>query len=176
MKESDVTAVTPRYQRVLVPLDGSRLGESIIPFIRDIAGPLDMELVLVHVVSPVVTQMNDATSQIIIDDMAARTTEAREYLATIAPDLMGRGIHVQTRVRRGDPVTEILAAAREVSADLIAMSTHGRSGFTRLLFGSVAEAVLRQGEYPVFLMRVTAGAHTEAGGEVPKAVSSGALT
>ena len=116
-----MTAVTPRYQRVLVPLDGSRLGESIIPFIRDIAGPLDMDIVLVRVVSPLVTQMNDATSQIIIDDMAARTTEAREYLAAIAPDLMGHGIHVQTRVRRGDPVTEILAAAREVSADLIAM-------------------------------------------------------
>ena len=156
----------------------TQLGHSL--FIRDIAGPLDMDIVLLRVVSPVVTQMNDATSQIIIDDMAARTTEAREYLATIAPDLMGRGIHVQTRVRDGDPVTEILAAAREVSADLIAMSTHGRSGFTRLLFGSVAEAVLRQGEYPVFVMRVTAGAHrvtagahTEAGREVLKAVSSG---
>ena len=176
MKESDVNAVTRRYRRVVVPLDGSRLGESIIPFIRDIAGPLDMDIVLLRVVSPVVTQMNDATSQIIIDDMAARTTEAREYLATIAPDLMGRGIHVQTRVRGGDPVPEILAAAREVSANLIAMSTHGRSGFTRLLFGSVAEAVLRQGEYPVFLMRATAGAHTEAGGEVLKSVSSGSLT
>jgi nucleotide-binding universal stress UspA family protein len=72
-------------------------------------------------------------------------------------------------------LTEILAAAPEVSADLIAMSTHGRSGFTRLLFGSGAEAVLRQSEYPVFLMRVTAGAHTEPGGEVLKATSSGSL-
>ena len=88
MKERDVNAVTRPYRRVLVPLDGSRLAESIIPFIRDIAGPLDMDIVLLRVVSPIVTQMNDATPQIIIDDMAARTIEAREYLATIAPDLM----------------------------------------------------------------------------------------
>jgi nucleotide-binding universal stress UspA family protein len=58
-------------------------------------------------------------------------------------------------VRRGEPAGEILAAAREAKADLIAMTTHGRSGFGRLLFGSVAEAVLRQSEVPVFLMRQT---------------------
>ena len=63
-------------------------------------------------------------------------------------------------------MTEILAAAREVSADLIAMTTHGRTGFSRLLCGSVAEAVLRQGEFPVFLMRqIAADAHVEAARE-----------
>jgi nucleotide-binding universal stress UspA family protein len=62
---------------------------------------------------------------------------------------------VRTEVRRGEPVEEIVRGAREVGADLIAMTTHGRSGFGRLLFGSVAEAVLREAELPVFLMRMT---------------------
>ena len=59
-------------------------------------------------------------------------------------------------VRRGEPAAEIAAAARDAGADLIAMTTHGRSGLGRLLFGSVAESVLRRAEIPVFLMRLTA--------------------
>ena len=73
----------------------------------------------------------------------------------MAADLRGRGVRVTTDARHGDPVTELVAAARETGADLIAMTTHGRSGFGRLLFGSVAEAVLRQAEIPVLIMRLT---------------------
>jgi nucleotide-binding universal stress UspA family protein len=62
---------------------------------------------------------------------------------------------VTIEARCGEPVAEILAAAREANADLIIMTMHGRTGFGRLLFGSVAEAVLRQADIPVFLMRQT---------------------
>ena len=58
-------------------------------------------------------------------------------------------------MRSGAPAQEIVAAAREAGADLIAMSTHGRGGLGRLIFGSVAEAVLREAEIPVLLMRTT---------------------
>jgi nucleotide-binding universal stress UspA family protein len=64
-------------------------------------------------------------------------------------------VRVTTDARYGEPVAEIVASAREAGADLIAMTTHGRSGFGRLLFGSVAEAVLRQAEIPVLMMRLT---------------------
>jgi nucleotide-binding universal stress UspA family protein len=60
-----------------------------------------------------------------------------------------------TDARYGEPVTEIVAAARETAPGIIAMTTHGRSGFSRVLFGSVAEAVLRQAEIPVLMMRLT---------------------
>ena len=60
-----------------------------------------------------------------------------------------------TDARAGEPVAEIVAAARETGADVIAMTTHGRSGFGRILFGSVAEAVLRQAEMPVLMIRLT---------------------
>jgi nucleotide-binding universal stress UspA family protein len=58
-----------------------------------------------------------------------------------------------TTVRTGEPPDEIIASAREVGADVIAMTTHGRTGLKRLLFGSVAEAVLRMADVPVFMLR-----------------------
>ena len=156
----------PRYRRVMVPLDGSPVAESIIPFIADIAGPLDMEIVLLRVVTPVAVQAGAPVPGVIQDEVAAKTTEARDYLARVAAELWQRGIRAQVRVRTGTPVHEILAATRECVANFIAMTTHGRSGLSRLLFGSVAEAVLRLADIPVLVMRLTAAdAHARAAHE-----------
>ena len=106
----------------------------------------------------------EGTRHFTIDDVTARLKEAREHLASVAADLRGRGVRVTTDARHGDPVTELVAAARETGADLIAMTTHGRSGLGRLLFGSVAEAVLRQAEIPVLMMRLTLAPGCAAGG------------
>ena len=143
------------YKRVLIPLDGSRLAEGILPFILQIAGPLDLEVVLVSVMQPIAPQAIEGTAQFTVDDVAARLNEAREYLAVVAAGLRQRGVRVRTDARYGQPVAQIVAAARETGADLIAMTTHGRSGLSRLIFGSVAEAVLRQAETPVLMMRLT---------------------
>lgn len=144
------------YKRALVPLDGSMVAESIIPFILEIAGPLDMEVALVRVLVPAPPMAVEGTRHVVIEDVAKLRAGAEEYLASIAAQLRATGVRVTTAVRRGEPVAEILAGAREVDADLIAMTTHGRSGLRRLLFGSVAAAVLSQAEVPVFLMRQTA--------------------
>ncbi len=125
------------YKRVVVPLDGSALAESILPFILQIAGPLDFDLTLVRVVSP----------------MEAETAEAAPYLEKIAGELTGKGVRARTEVRRGDPAKEINEAAREIGADLIAMTTRGRGGLGRVLLGSVAETVLRTSKLPLFLFR-----------------------
>jgi nucleotide-binding universal stress UspA family protein len=143
------------YKRAVVPLDGSPLAEGILPFIIEIAGPLDLEVVLLRVVQPVPPQVVDGSRLVVIEDVEGRAAEASAYLRPLATELAGRGVRVRIAVRRGDPVTEIVEGAKEVDADLIAMTTHGRSGLGRLLFGSVAEAVLRQAEIPVFLMRLT---------------------
>jgi nucleotide-binding universal stress UspA family protein len=143
------------YKRAIVPLDGSPVAEAIIPFVLDIAGPLDMEVVLVRVLQPLPPQVIEGSRHVVVDDIQARRLDAEEYLAPIAVELRAKGIRTQTQVRRGDPAGEIVAAAHETSADLIAMTTHGRSGLGRLVFGSVAEAVLRRAQLPVFLMRLT---------------------
>jgi len=137
---------------VLVPLDGSDLAAGILPFLTDIAGPLDMTIVLLRVVEPI-SPVADAMGTVVIDDLASRRRDAEEYLAPIAIELRARGIETASVVRIGRAQDEILAAARVASADLIAMSTHGRSGLDRLLFGSVAEQVLRHAEVPIFMMR-----------------------
>jgi len=142
-------------KRVLVPLDGSREAETVLPFVLEIAGPLDLEVLLVRIMPPIVPQALEGTTYFSVDDVAARLAEARAYLAPVAADLGHRGMRVTTEARHGDPVTEILSAARETGTDMIAMTTHGRGGVRRLLFGSVAEAVLRQAEVPVLVMRLT---------------------
>jgi nucleotide-binding universal stress UspA family protein len=143
------------YRRALVPLDGSMVAESIVPFILEIAGPLDMEVALLRVVVPAPPIVVEGSSHVIVEDVEKLRTDAEEYLNSVAASLRGRGVRVTVQVRFGEAVAEILAGAREVGADLIAMTTHGRGGLGRLLFGSVAEAVLRQAEIPVFLMRQT---------------------
>jgi nucleotide-binding universal stress UspA family protein len=143
------------YKRALVPLDGSPVAETILPFILEIAGPLDMEVVLLRVVQPLPPIVVEGSRHVVAEAVEARQIDAEEYLAALAAELRDKAVRVQIRVRRGMPSEEILAGGREVGADLIAMTTHGRSGLGRLLFGSVAEEVLRQSDIPVFLMRCT---------------------
>ena len=150
------------YKRVVVPLDGSPLAESMLRFVVDIAGPLDLEVVLLRVIRVLPRPVTESVSAAVLDNAEYSSTDALEYLAPLAAELKRRGIRVRTQVRRGEPVEEIVDCAREVDADLIAMTTHGRSGLGRWLFGSVAEAVLREAEIPVFLMRMTE-AQVEAG-------------
>lgn len=143
------------FKRVVVPLDGSKLAEGILPFMTQIAGPLDLEVVLVRVLEPIMPEVTEGSRRVVVEDVEARMAEAHAYLRPIVETLAGRGVRARAAVRRGAPVPEIVAEAREAGADLIAMTTHGRGGLGRLLFGSVAEAVLRQAEIPVFLMRLT---------------------
>jgi nucleotide-binding universal stress UspA family protein len=82
-------------------------------------------------------------------------SRANEYLEYLAGRLTAKGIRAVAKVRIGDPSREILAAVAEEKVDLIAMTTHGRSGLGRLLFGSVAENLLRSAPVPVLLLRMT---------------------
>jgi nucleotide-binding universal stress UspA family protein len=143
------------FKRVVVPLDGSSVAEEILPFLAQIAGPLDLEVTLLCVVVPVPPQAVEGTRHIVIEDVEARFADARRRLLPIAAGLEASGVRVAIDVRRGEPVAEILEGAKAAKADLIAMTTHGRSGLGRLLFGSVAEAVLRRSDVPVFLMKAT---------------------
>ena len=68
------------YSRVVVPLDGSPLAEAILPFITDIAGPLDLEVVLLRVLVPVPSEVMDGAGAVLLEDVTARTAGAREYL------------------------------------------------------------------------------------------------
>lgn len=123
---------------VLVPLDGSALAEAVVPVVLTLA---PARLTLLH-----------ATED---DDPPA----AAEALFVAALERVGAGgPKVQTLVRRGRAADAILAAAQEVGASLIALSTHGRTGLNRLVLGSVAEEVTRAAPAPVLLVRAGAPA------------------
>lgn len=147
------------YERVLVPLDGSELAETILPFAERIAGPLGAEVVLLTVVEPLSAITGLATGGVDRPDaLFLRQLEARTHLTETAKPLEARGLRVRTLLGLGVPAVEIVESARAVGADLIAMTTHGRSGLRRAVFGSVAEEVLRAASVPVLMIRMPAPA------------------
>jgi nucleotide-binding universal stress UspA family protein len=147
----------PRSRRksggVLVPVDGSALSERAIAVAERLAVPAGERIVLLHVVPPV----NPARLVRISEAAAYRALEgsfaqAWQYLARLQAPLARRGRTVRTAVRSGQAAEQILACARLERVRLIAMSSHGRSGLRRVLFGSVAQAVLRKARLPVLLV------------------------
>jgi nucleotide-binding universal stress UspA family protein len=132
------------FSTILLPLDGSPLAEQAVPHAEWLAQRLAARVVLTRVL-PIVT----STGQ--IDDLAVATS-ARAYLDQIAARLSEHSVDCQSVLPAGHPATEILDQARTSSADLIVMATHGRSGPSRWLYGSVADAVLRECPIPVLLV------------------------
>jgi nucleotide-binding universal stress UspA family protein len=136
------------YRSILIPLDGSRLAEAIIPEIDKFAKLVDARLELIRVSRVhVLPGVNPSDAQI----RAVR--RAQEYLENLKNRLSDRNLDIKIRAAYGDPAEKILEVCRRQDIDLIAMSTHGRSGIGRWLLGSVAEKVVRHSEKPVFLLR-----------------------
>ena len=105
----------PVYKRAIVPLDGSPFAEAILPFLRQIAGPLDMEVILLRVVAPQAMAPIKEPPHVLIRELETQRVDAEEYLARLAGDLRNRGVRVDARVSRGEAAHEILAAARETA-------------------------------------------------------------
>jgi nucleotide-binding universal stress UspA family protein len=151
------------FRRALVPLDGSMVAEAILPPFLQLAHPLGLEVALIRVVVPTVKPAAIEETSVALGNTAApierMLEEADGYLRAVAATPVFEGLQVVTTVRSGEAPHEIVASARELKADVIAMTTHGRTGLKRLLFGSVAEAVLRTADVPVFMLRA---AHLEA--------------
>jgi nucleotide-binding universal stress UspA family protein len=146
--------------KILVPLDGSKLGEAAIPYTQDLAAKLQAEMVLVHVTEPLVRWgMYDSNpADQIVESPETRDTEAEEYLASVVKSLgQNKGIAVSAVALYGIPARQIVNYARENKIDLIAMSTHGRSGLGQWVFGSVTDKVLHSGGPPVLVVRPTGG-------------------
>ncbi|HHS97552.1 MAG TPA: universal stress protein [Chloroflexi bacterium] len=153
------------YRKVVVLLDGSELAEQVLPHVADIVRGRDSEVHLLSVapvVAPPIAVAVDiypvyATAEFLAAQEAERQRierDLKEYLARVAERLRPVASAVHTVVRFGQPAEEILAYAEEIGADLIAMCTHGRSGLSRWVYGSVADKVLRGAKCPVLLVRV----------------------
>ncbi len=154
------------YARILVPLDGSALAERVLPDVEALARALRSTLILLRVtrtLEMVVAELTAASVPIVapveppIDPtlvVEGEREEAAGYLAKVADDLRATGLRVQIEIPEGPVAEAIVRRAAELGVDLIAMTTHGRGGLGRLIFGSVAEEVLRKGPCPILLVRV----------------------
>ncbi|MBI4187301.1 MAG: universal stress protein [Chloroflexi bacterium] len=148
-------------ERILLPLDGSRVGEAALPYVDDLiskmAPGVKVEITLLQVVSPLTHYVVAGAAGVAVpyteEEMKVLRQKALDYLGKAGEVLKSRGANVKTMVAVGDAADSIMKAADEIGADLIAMSTHGRSGISRWAFGSVTDRVLRWGNRPVLLVR-----------------------
>lgn len=141
-------------ERILVPLDGSATAEAVLPQVGRLLRRHDSEVILVRSANSMPV---DAYPTVFEAALAA----AREYVMGIQDRLIADGVRVKAVARLGSAAETILEVAREEKATLIAMATHGHSGVTRLVFGSVAEQVLRKSPLPVLVVRPFEASHAK---------------
>ena len=139
-----------KLEKILVPLDGSALAEAVLPRAVELAKDSGAKVELLRAVEAYTIPGVDPTeAQIKVVE------EGETYLADVAARLRADGVKgVETSVWYGPAAYAIVEAARLHRVDLIAMTTHGRSGLGRLILGSVAESVLRGTTVPILLARV----------------------
>jgi len=144
------------FTHLLVTLDGSPRAESVIPHSISIASSMHAEVTLLRIVDAVSADWSErgalGPSQLEAASRNAFAEQARAYLERTAVPMRQRGVVVNVLVRQGTAAKQIVAAAKDVEADAIAMATHSRRGLNRLMFGSVAEEVLHAAQIPVILI------------------------
>jgi nucleotide-binding universal stress UspA family protein len=141
------------FRHVLVPLDGSELGESILEPAIELGTRWDAKFTLLHVV-PTGRMVGARTYPIPMGHLEDRRDRAREYLATVSEKLQARGLEVSSKVvDHSSPARAILLVAESDGVDLIALSTHGHRRLTRAVLGSVADKVVRGTSVPVLVKK-----------------------
>jgi universal stress protein A len=147
-------------KRILVPIDFSQDSLHALAYARDLSGPLRAELLLLHVVdqtylagAPELQVANPALAKLLDDEWQIATA----HVARLGARLESKGQRLQTLTKRGSPAQVIADTARRSAADLIVMGTHGRTGLTHVLLGSIAEKVVRTAACPVLTVRAAAG-------------------
>jgi len=141
-------------KKLLVPLDGSELAHSAVPFAEGLAKTIGASIVLFHALTPPVVAYQGGEA-IGLDPRLIEGLEegARRFLTEAEQEVSSKGLRAKAVLGTGSPVDSIGAAARQEGADIIVMSTHGRSGLGRFVLGSVADAVVRRTSLPVILVR-----------------------
>ena len=152
------------FQKILVPLDGSKLAEAVLPYVVDVATSCHAQIVLVHAIPPASQMIGLAGStdlgpmvttnaEAISATLEAETKKMQAYMEEVAQGIRGRGLDVAWVTREGPAGATIVDVAGEMNIGLVALSTHGRSGLGRLIFGSVADHVLRRSGLPILLIK-----------------------
>ena len=144
------------YRRVIVPLDGSPLAESVLPMVADVVRKLDLEVLLFRAYHiPYNAYAGDDGYMVNYDELISSVRdEANEYLEKKVAEVKKLGVEkVSFEIKEGFAGDEIIERARNTPDGLIAMCSHGRSGVRRWVLGSVTETVVRHSSDPVLVLR-----------------------
>ena len=142
------------YKRILVPLDGSKLAEGVLPYVREMAGAMGSDVELLRVFNPAPVELADpAHGRYLHQIDASVRDESLDYLNAIRMTMADIASRVSCEAVPGHPASCIVAEADKTTGTLIAMSTHGRSGVSRWLLGSVTDKVLHATASPLLIVR-----------------------
>ncbi len=148
------------YRKIMVPLDGSKMAECVLPHVKNVAkGSEGVEIVLFRVCEPPVIladyppDLKSEWNDHVREETAHIEEQCSLYLGDIEKKLHESGLKASTKAGLGNPADEIVNYAVQNQVDLIIMATHGRSGVTRWAFGSIADKVLRSSPVPVMIIK-----------------------
>ncbi len=152
------------YSKILVPLDTSERAEKILPHVEALSGIKMGKVILLHVIEPTTfvpsptasirgASTPPITPQAYVDLIEETRAFAEDYLAKIQKILASKEIDAETIIETGPAPERIVHTAEQNKVDLIALASHGRTGFSRVFFGSVAAGVLHRSEIPILLIR-----------------------
>ena len=143
------------YQKVLVPLDGSKRAEAILPYVEGLAKRFNSKVVFLFVEEPPMMLEFDE----VIDREAFQKAISNQkkhfydYFDILSQQTREKDIDVEVCYRRGPVVNAIIETAQSEQANLVAIASHGHSGLSRAFYGSVAAALLQQIDRPLLLIR-----------------------
>jgi len=152
------------FNHIVVPLDGSKLSETALEYVTPLASRMNAKVVLLHAISAPYGEIFDDAPDRIEAAAAMRrraTASGDSYMAGVAELVSAEGVECETHVGYGAPAAVILNYIERHRPDLIAMSTHGRSGLRRMVVGSVTTAILPRAETPVLVV------HPDEDGQIP---------
>jgi nucleotide-binding universal stress UspA family protein len=150
------------YQILLVPLDGSPRAEMILPHVWDLAMQFKSKVIFLMVVEPPLQFVNpslydNSIQADVIHDYLINYKRKKEeiisYLAGFQEVFRKKGIETNAFVEQGAVVENIISVAQRENADLIAIASHGRSGMSRVFYGSVAAGILQKIDRPMLIIR-----------------------
>ena len=176
------------FQRVIVPLDGSEVSEQGLKYaiplaekfgarlvlLRAFAGPEQSARMLAMAQADPVGGVDPRTVDVVTEAVHEQEEEVRSYLAEQAQQLAARGLEVEALNVDADPKDAILQEAHRQPDTVVVMTSHGRGGLQRLVFGSVAQEVIQRCHAPVLVIRASSGATTSGGHDTGHDVSIGA--
>jgi nucleotide-binding universal stress UspA family protein len=150
------------YKKLLVPLDGSPRAESILPHVENLAKQFKSKVFFLQVVDPPLQFVNPSFYETTIqtdvihehlEDFKRKQEEISAYLAGIQVGFQNKGIDTGIFVEQGGAVETILSVAQRENVDLIAIASHGRSGLSRVFYGSVAAGIMQKIDRPMLVIR-----------------------